>query len=417
MAPVEVAGRRAVRNAVGDAARRAATCACAIDGETHALDEPPTIDRRRKHAVEVVVDRIVVRPDARSRIADSVENALGAGQGRAARRPCRTTTCRSRAGRCDVHSQHLACEQCGRSFEPLDAAQLLVQQLARLVPGVRRAGHADRREPGGAVARSEADARRRARCWSGRTSARRLFAADARGALRAHGRAARRAVRATRRRGSGGSCCTARARSGLTCKAESRQRSKAEAERRRATAAFRFQYKGLYPALEEASQLSPRLRGNAGAPRRRDRLQRVRRQPAARRRGGGAVPRPHARRDLPHCRWASCSSKSKSWKLAASEKKDRRRADPRDRQPAARSWSTSGSNISRSAAGARRSPAARRSASAWPARSAAACAACCTCSTSRRSACTRATTRGCSRRCTSSATWATRCSSSSTTAK
>ena len=48
--------------------------------------------------------------------------------------------------------------------------------------------------------------------------------------------------------------------------------------------------------------------------------------------------------------------------------------------------------------GARRSPAARRSASAWPARSAAGWSACSTSSTSRRSACTRATTTGCSPR-------------------
>ncbi len=65
----------------------------------------------------------------------------------------------------------------------------------------------------------------------------------------------------------------------------------------------------------------------------------------------------------------------------------------------------------------RRSPAARRSAFAWPARSAADCAACCTCSTSRRSACTRATTAGCSARSKSCATWATRCWWSSTIAK
>ena len=52
-----------------------------IDGQTHSLDSPPTIDRRRKHDVEVVVDRIVVRPDARSRIAGSIENALALGKG------------------------------------------------------------------------------------------------------------------------------------------------------------------------------------------------------------------------------------------------------------------------------------------------------------------------------------------------
>ena len=59
--------------------------------------------------------------------------------------------------------------------------------------------------------------------------------------------------------------------------------------------------------------------------------------------------------------------------------------------------------------------AARRSASAWRRSSAATCRACATCSTSRRSACTRATTASCSTRWPSSATRATRWSSSSTT--
>ena len=38
-----------------------------IDGQTHTLDQPPQIDRRRKHRVEVVIDRVTIRPDGRSR--------------------------------------------------------------------------------------------------------------------------------------------------------------------------------------------------------------------------------------------------------------------------------------------------------------------------------------------------------------
>ena len=37
-----------------------------IDGQTHSLDQPPQIDRRRKHRVEVVIDRVTIRPDGRS---------------------------------------------------------------------------------------------------------------------------------------------------------------------------------------------------------------------------------------------------------------------------------------------------------------------------------------------------------------
>ena len=50
-----------------------------VDGKTYNVDQPPTIDRRRKHLVEVVIDRVTIRPDARSRIAGSVETALAMG--------------------------------------------------------------------------------------------------------------------------------------------------------------------------------------------------------------------------------------------------------------------------------------------------------------------------------------------------
>ena len=47
-----------------------------IDGETHPLTELPAIDKNRKHDVEVVVDRAVVRASAKQRITESIETAL-----------------------------------------------------------------------------------------------------------------------------------------------------------------------------------------------------------------------------------------------------------------------------------------------------------------------------------------------------
>ena len=46
-----------------------------VDGQTYSLDQPPQIDRRRKHLVEVVIDRVSVRPESRGRIAETVERA------------------------------------------------------------------------------------------------------------------------------------------------------------------------------------------------------------------------------------------------------------------------------------------------------------------------------------------------------
>src|SRR5205823_4255262 len=52
-----------------------------VDGVTHMLDAVPEMDRRRKHDVAVVVDRVTVSRDARKRIAESIEGALDLGKG------------------------------------------------------------------------------------------------------------------------------------------------------------------------------------------------------------------------------------------------------------------------------------------------------------------------------------------------
>ena len=47
-----------------------------IDGEFYAMDEAPALDKKLKHDIEVVVDRIVVKDDIQTRLADSFEQAL-----------------------------------------------------------------------------------------------------------------------------------------------------------------------------------------------------------------------------------------------------------------------------------------------------------------------------------------------------
>ena len=117
--------RRRWRSSVGqryetlwEQSRAAGYVRIRVDGQTYSVDQPPEIDRRRKHRVEVVVDRVTVRPEARSRIAGSVENALALGRGvlgvvypqEGVPEPLWTA---------ETHSQHFACHRCGRSFEPL----------------------------------------------------------------------------------------------------------------------------------------------------------------------------------------------------------------------------------------------------------------------------------------------------------
>ncbi len=52
-----------------------------VDGELHELGEPIKMDKRRKHDIDVVVDRVVIKSAARKRINESVELALRVGDG------------------------------------------------------------------------------------------------------------------------------------------------------------------------------------------------------------------------------------------------------------------------------------------------------------------------------------------------
>ncbi|MGH7192853.1 MAG: excinuclease ABC subunit UvrA, partial [Candidatus Saccharimonadales bacterium] len=89
-----------------------------VDRKSYSIDEPPKIDRRRKHLVEVVVDRAVIRSNNRSRIADSVESALSLGRG--VLHVCfPDDNVPEENWRTEIHNQHFACDKCGRSFEPL----------------------------------------------------------------------------------------------------------------------------------------------------------------------------------------------------------------------------------------------------------------------------------------------------------
>nr|WP_203566848.1 excinuclease ABC subunit UvrA [Aestuariimicrobium ganziense] len=52
-----------------------------VDGEVHQLSSPPTLDKQKKHDIDVVVDRVVIKSTAKQRLTDSVETALGLANG------------------------------------------------------------------------------------------------------------------------------------------------------------------------------------------------------------------------------------------------------------------------------------------------------------------------------------------------
>lgn len=89
-----------------------------IDGQVFGIDDVPPLDRRRIYEIEIVVDRIVVQEASRRRIADSVELTLSIGSGvMHVAEPSADTI--AKGEKVVKHSQHLACEECGRSFEKL----------------------------------------------------------------------------------------------------------------------------------------------------------------------------------------------------------------------------------------------------------------------------------------------------------
>ena len=83
-----------------------------IDGEMYPLDETPLLDKKKKHTIEIVVDRLVVRPDIRQRLTDSLETAMKQSGGL-------VTVQQPDDGTETGYSQNYACPECGVNIEEL----------------------------------------------------------------------------------------------------------------------------------------------------------------------------------------------------------------------------------------------------------------------------------------------------------
>lgn len=86
-----------------------------VDGEMLELDEIPTLDKKRKHRVEAVVDRLVLRADSGPRLAESLETALNLADDQAIAVLMGPLHQEER-----LFSAHHACPSCGRSFPALE---------------------------------------------------------------------------------------------------------------------------------------------------------------------------------------------------------------------------------------------------------------------------------------------------------
>jgi len=83
-----------------------------IDGELFPLDAPPSLDKRKNHTIEVVIDRLLVKPGIASRLEQSIATALKLAGG--------LVTVAVVGGKEHVFSEKLACPDCGISVPVLE---------------------------------------------------------------------------------------------------------------------------------------------------------------------------------------------------------------------------------------------------------------------------------------------------------
>jgi len=111
LAPV-IRGRKGEHSKIFEDARRSGYVRVRVDGHLYELDEDIALEKNKKHSVEIVVDRLIVRPDLGQRLTDSIETASALTGGLVVVNLVREEQDLS-------FSQNYACEDCGISIEEL----------------------------------------------------------------------------------------------------------------------------------------------------------------------------------------------------------------------------------------------------------------------------------------------------------
>ena len=109
LAPV-IRAKKGEHRKIFESARKSGYVRVRVDGIIYDLSEEIDLDKQKKHSIEIVVDRLVLRGDIRKRLADSLETALHLANGLCA------VLCGEEVF---SFSQNYACEDCGISLEEL----------------------------------------------------------------------------------------------------------------------------------------------------------------------------------------------------------------------------------------------------------------------------------------------------------
>ncbi len=110
LAPL-VEGRKGTYQKLFQGLRKDGFTRVMIDGEVRPLDEEITVEKNKKHEIRVVVDRLVIKPDIRRRLTDSLELTLSLSDGKAAVDVV--------GGRTLFFNQRAVCPKCGLSIPDL----------------------------------------------------------------------------------------------------------------------------------------------------------------------------------------------------------------------------------------------------------------------------------------------------------
>ena len=224
-----------------------------IDGKTIAIDEAPLLDSRKKQSVQVVVDRISIDEAERSRISDSVEQALSLGIG-VLELAFADSDRDEPQWDTETHSQHLVCGDCGRSFPELTPHHFSFNSTIGWCPSCEGLGSETGTNPSALLdSPAKTMSEGASLLWPSvdqAVSKWMLTALSRHTGVRVDVPFDELTVMEKRTlfRGTGPAWIEVQERD-----TKSKSRSKASV--------FRFQYKGFYPALEEASRLTPGLRG------------------------------------------------------------------------------------------------------------------------------------------------------------
>ncbi len=110
LAPL-VRSRKGEYTRLFDEMRRKGYVRVRVDGEVRELEEELVLNKQKKHNIEVVVDRLIIREGLQSRLADSLETALKLSEG--------LVLIEEIGGQEILYSENFACSECGFSFEEI----------------------------------------------------------------------------------------------------------------------------------------------------------------------------------------------------------------------------------------------------------------------------------------------------------